>query len=75
MNKNRDTLIAYLQMKVGEEDWHGVADAAMDLRELEARLAPPGITLATGCCPGVWYVGCSIVRCSLPLGHDGGCLA
>lgn len=26
----------YLLMKVGTQDWHGVADAAMDLRELEA---------------------------------------
>ncbi len=29
----RDILIAYLEMKVWEEDWHGVADAAMDLRD------------------------------------------
>lgn len=28
----------YLKMKVEEQDWHGVADAAMDLRELEAQL-------------------------------------
>lgn len=28
-------MIAYLQLKVEEADWHGVADAAMDLRELE----------------------------------------
>jgi hypothetical protein len=27
---------AYLLMKVETKDWHGVADAAMDLRELEA---------------------------------------
>jgi hypothetical protein len=26
----------YLLMKVKTRDWHGVADAAMDLRELEA---------------------------------------
>ena len=35
----RALLIAYLKMKVDEEDWHGVADAAMDLREIDARLA------------------------------------
>lgn len=29
-------LIDYLLMKVDENDWHGVADAAMDLRGLEA---------------------------------------
>lgn len=26
----------YLLMKVRTRDWHGVADAAMDLREIEA---------------------------------------
>lgn len=29
-------VVDYLKMKVEEGDWHGVADAAMDLRELEA---------------------------------------
>lgn len=33
----RDVLIAYLKMKVDAGDWHAVADAAMDLRELEAK--------------------------------------
>lgn len=28
----------YLLMKVEQGDWHGVADAAMDLRELEVQL-------------------------------------
>ena len=36
--KQRETLIEYLEMKVSVEDWHGVADAAMDLRELDVRL-------------------------------------
>lgn len=27
----------YLKMKVFEMDWHGVMDAACDLRELEAK--------------------------------------
>jgi len=31
-------LVKYLLMKVEEGDWHGVADAAMDLREIELRL-------------------------------------
>jgi hypothetical protein len=31
-------LIAYLLKKVQIEDWHGVADAAMDLREIQAVL-------------------------------------
>ncbi len=33
---HRETLIAYLTMKVAAEDWHAVADASMDLRELDA---------------------------------------
>jgi len=28
--------LRYLQVKIQERDWHAVADAAMDLRELEA---------------------------------------
>jgi len=27
----------YLQVMIALEDWHGVADVAMDLRELEAK--------------------------------------
>lgn len=30
-------LVAYLRMKVEQRDWHGVSDAANDLRELEAK--------------------------------------
>lgn len=30
--------IADLQAKAEAEDWHGVADAAMDLREIDAML-------------------------------------
>lgn len=33
-----DTMILYLIMKVEVGDWHAVADAANDLRELEVRL-------------------------------------
>lgn len=32
----RQVLIDYLQVMVARSDWHGVADAAMDLREMEA---------------------------------------
>ena len=32
----RATLIAYLKVKTDEGDWHGVSDAANDLRVLEA---------------------------------------
>lgn len=34
--EHRRTLIEYLKAKVDREDWHGVSDAANDLRELEA---------------------------------------
>jgi hypothetical protein len=32
-----EALLAYLRMKVEQRDWHGVADAACDMRELEAK--------------------------------------
>lgn len=38
LEAHRVQLIAYLTMKLEEEDWHGCADAAMDLRELDAML-------------------------------------
>jgi hypothetical protein len=34
--EQREVLIAYLEMKLQQQDWHGCADAACDLRELEA---------------------------------------
>ncbi len=37
--KRREGLVAYLQLKVDDRDWHGVADAAMDIREVEAQIA------------------------------------
>jgi hypothetical protein len=39
LEQQQAQLIAYAQMKMIARDWHGVADAAMDLREVEARLA------------------------------------
>jgi hypothetical protein len=35
--KNR--LVEYLKLKVEQEDWHGVSDAANDIREVEAKMA------------------------------------
>lgn len=35
-DEQRDALIADMRGKMHREDWHGVADAANDLRELEA---------------------------------------
>ena len=34
---DKETMLAYLLLKVKQEDWHGVADAAMDIREMEAK--------------------------------------
>ena len=31
-------MVDYLRLKLAQEDWHGVADAAMDIREIEAKL-------------------------------------
>lgn len=31
-------LVDYLHLKVSAEDWHGVMDAAADIREVDARL-------------------------------------
>lgn len=39
LEKQKSTLITYLLSKVEVQDWHGVADAAMDLREVEAKLS------------------------------------
>lgn len=32
----RRVMLEYLQLMIARGDWHGVADAAMDLREMEA---------------------------------------
>jgi hypothetical protein len=32
----RRVFLEYLQVMIARQDWHGVADLAMDLRELEA---------------------------------------
>lgn len=38
LSVRRETLIIYLMENVHEEDWHGVMDAAADLREVDAEL-------------------------------------
>jgi hypothetical protein len=35
---SRPKLIDYLKMKLEAEDWHGVQDAASDLRDLDSEL-------------------------------------
>jgi hypothetical protein len=32
-------MVAYLLLKVKQRDWHGVSDAANDIREMEAYLS------------------------------------
>ena len=32
---SKRTMLKYIALKIAEEDWHGVADAAMDLRETD----------------------------------------
>ena len=38
LEQKKTNLIAYLMDCVMSEDWHGVADAAMDLREVEVEI-------------------------------------
>lgn len=37
LRERYEALQRYLLAKVDEKDWHGVSDAANDLRELEAK--------------------------------------
>jgi len=36
LNKRKKVMIVYLQLKTSQQDWHGVSDAANDLRDIEA---------------------------------------
>jgi hypothetical protein len=36
-NAAEEVMIDYLLLKVQQKDWHGVSDAANDLREMSAR--------------------------------------
>jgi len=38
LERLREKTIDYLRAKVGDEDWHGVSDAANDLREIDVEL-------------------------------------
>lgn len=35
-NTQLEVLLEYLQVKIAQSDWHGVADVAMDIREMQA---------------------------------------
>lgn len=39
LKARRATMKTYLAMKFDEEDWHGVQDAASDLRDIDAEIA------------------------------------
>lgn len=38
LKRHRKTMMRYLLMKFEERDWHGVQDAASDLRDIESEL-------------------------------------
>jgi hypothetical protein len=42
--EQRRILIEYLHVMIARNDWHGVADVAMDLRELEAENEPSTVS-------------------------------
>lgn len=37
--EKRKTMVAYLELKVEEQDWHGVQDAASDLRDIDTEMS------------------------------------
>ena len=39
LQNQRSNLVRYMRDKMTEEDWHGVADAACDLREIDRELS------------------------------------
>lgn len=39
-DEHHQALVSYLLVKVEQRDWHGVSDAANDLRVLEAQQQP-----------------------------------
>lgn len=39
LQHQRELMIAYLKLRLVLEDWHGVMDAAADIREIDAKLA------------------------------------
>lgn len=65
-------LIAYLKAKVEVHDWHGVSDAANDLRVLEAERACEAPEIL--CCREILVSASEgLRRCRLILGHTSHC--
>ena len=38
LERRKEVMIDYMRVKIQEEDWHGVSDAAMDIREMETEM-------------------------------------
>jgi hypothetical protein len=38
LRRQIDKLVDYIKLKIEQKDWHGVSDAANDIRELEAKI-------------------------------------
>ena len=38
LRRQIDKLVDYIKLKIEQNDWHGVSDAANDIRELEAKI-------------------------------------
>lgn len=38
LDHRRTVLIAYMKTAIDEQDWHGVSDAANDIREVDAEI-------------------------------------
>lgn len=38
LQRQKKEMVEYLKLKLSIEDWHGVQDAASDIREIEAQL-------------------------------------
>lgn len=38
LGSDRKRMVEYALMKLRQEDWHGLADAAMDLRDIDAEV-------------------------------------
>lgn len=39
LEDGKASLVAYIKSKLHAQDWHAIADAAMDLREIDAKLS------------------------------------
>ena len=37
LNTSIDQMVSYMKLKIDQKDWHAVADASMDIREMEAK--------------------------------------